>query len=1375
MIENLTLADLCQSATPVTLSPDDPLSLAIATMTERHLSSVVLVRAGRPVGIFTERDALTLIAGGDYDLDTPLETFRSPDLLTASAQLSFVDGYVLMSQRGYRHLVLVDAQGALCGLVTETDFSRALGVDEFLEPRTVADLMTRTPLTLPPDLSVAQALARMAERNISSIIVADQERAVGILTERDAIALIGSGRDLAATALAAAMSRPVHRVRPDQAAHAASLQMQALGVRRLVVEDAGGRLLGILTRYDLVKDIQGVYQRLLQRLLAHQGQDISDLRRAQEGLLEAQALTHLGSWELDLVHDRLTWSSEAYRIFGLPPATPLTLDDFLALVHPDDRARVMRAYRHSVERVEPYDIEHRVCRPDGGERWVRERGVHRTDDAGRAIRTLGTVHDMTDDRAARAIIEERTYQLGQRVKELKALYGIMRTLAASDLNLPPALTAVTELLPPAWQHPTLARVRIEVDDCRIETAGFQVTPWLQQAAIRVGTEQRGALCLAYLTAPPQQGATGPNRPFAAEEDQLLEAVAVELGRFLRRTDAERALRESEEKYRWIFESSRDGIWLIDLETGEALANQAAAHMLGLSNPEALQRRHPAEFSPAVQPDGVPSVQRQQDIMAALEAHGSFRGPWEHQRSDGSCFPTEVTITRVPYRGRQALISFTRDLTEERIAAQQQRLINTLFDSTSEGILITDADNRIVAVNPAFTVITGYSPLEAIGQDPRLLRSGHHDAAFFRALWDQLSLTEAWSGEIWNRRKNGEVYPGWLNINQVRGADGRVLQHLALLSDQSVARRSAAEIEFLSHHDPLTGLANLTLLRIQLTDALELARAEQRRLALLVMDLDRFADVVASHGHLAGDAVLRAIGLRLTAEAQPADIVARLAGDTFVIARPIDAGLDAAALAARATQALFSRPLDLSGLPGLAITASLGVAVFPEDGNSVTSLLRNAESALHGAKAAGRNGIAFYRPEMTQAARRRVEVEWALRRALAAGEFRLHYQPIVAIKTGAITAVEALIRWQHPRDGLLLPGAFIEAIEHSDLVHPVGRWVLERAVAQAREWLRLRRVRISVNISGPQIAAGTLARDLKVVLEAGGLDPELLEIEVLERILLRDPDQALDELNRVRELGVAIALDDFGTGYSSLSYLKRLPVDYLKIDQTFIRHLVSEPGDAAIVRATIAMAHNLGIQVIAEGVETEGQLNFLAGIGCDLAQGFLLCRPAAPDVIAAHLTDGCPLALPTRVRDARTCKVLIVETDDSLRHWLRQELAAQGGHPTTVGDLDAAWEYLAREDAHVLLIDHRPPFITAVPFLERARRLYPNVVRILIADCPNAALLLAAVNQGGAFKVLDRPLSARQVREAVSEAHARARALRHGDAAGSGVERENGHR
>jgi EAL domain-containing protein (putative c-di-GMP-specific phosphodiesterase class I) len=511
--------------------------------------------------------------------------------------------------------------------------------------------------------------------------------------------------------------------------------------------------------------------------------------------------------------------------------------------------------------------------------------------------------------------------------------------------------------------------------------------------------------------------------------------------------------------------------------------------------------------------------------------------------------------------------------------------------------------------------------------------------------------------------------------------------------------------------------------------------------------------------LAGDAVLHAIGARLAAAARPADIVARLAGDTFVIAQPVGADPEAPAAAARAAQRLISEPLGLDGLPGIAITASLGVALFPEHGASVTRLLRNAESALHGAKAAGRNGLAFYRPEMTQAARRRVALEGALRRALAAGEFRLHYQPIVALQTGAIDHVEALIRWQHPHDGLLLPGTFIEAVEHSDLVHPVGRWVLEQAAAQAHAWLPSCRLRVSVNISGPQIAAGTLADALRTVLHATGLDAELLEIEVLERVLLRDPDQALDELNRVRDLGVAIALDDFGTGYSSLSYLKRLPVDVLKIDQSFIRHLVSDPGDAAIVRSTIGMAHNLGIKVVAEGVETEGQLNCLAELGCDLVQGFLLSRPVGPAALGECLGGEQVFAVPALGREAGTGKVMILASDRGLRTWLEQELAAPGLDLYPVGDQEAAWECLAREDIQVILVDDRPPHIAAVPFLERARLLRPQVVALLIATDPDRALLLAAINQCGAFKVLRRPVSARQVREAVGAAQVRARVLR----------------
>ncbi len=605
--------------------------------------------------------------------------------------------------------------------------------------------------------------------------------------------------------------------------------------------------------------------------------------------------------------------------------------------------------------------------------------------------------------------------------------------------------------------------------------------------------------------------------------------------------------------------------------------------------------------------------------------------------------------------------------------------------------------------------------------------------------------------------------------------------LGRVETERAARRSADEIVRLSRHDPLTGLPNQTELRTRLAAALEQARAGRRRLAVLVVDLDCFRDVVASHGHGAGDAVLKSIAASLAEDAEPEDVVARLVGDSFAVARIIDGGAEHALRAAIRVQALCNRPLDRAGLPGLSVTASLGIALFPGDAASVTGLLRNAESALHRAKESGRNGIACYRREMTEAARRRVRLETELRQALARDELRLHYQPIVETQTGALVAVEALLRWQHPRAGLIgpqdLPG-FIQAVETSDLVHPVGRWAIERAVEQARAWRRPggqpARLRVSVNVAGPQIAGGTLARDLRRVLVETGLDPALLEIEVLEGVLLRDPAQALSELNRVRDLGVAIALDDFGTGYSSLSYLKRFPVDYLKIDQTFIRHLPSDPGDAAIVRSTIAMSHSLGIRVVAEGVETQGQMDCLAHAGCDLVQGFLLGHPASAETIDRQLEAGSPLGRPTAVRETPCRNALILVSDPNLRGWVQEELAEQGWDLLPVASQEDAWALLASRKVDLLLCDHRPPVCDAVAFLERARRLYPAASRILIAARPGNALLLAAVNRGGVFRVLVRPMSGHRLREAVSAAWQRAQAGRPGvGVPGAATEGETG--
>lgn len=459
---------------------------------------------------------------------------------------------------------------------------------------------------------------------------------------------------------------------------------------------------------------------------------------------------------------------------------------------------------------------------------------------------------------------------------------------------------------------------------------------------------------------------------------------------------------------------------------------------------------------------------------------------------------------------------------------------------------------------------------------------------------------------------------YLAVLDAQGQLGGLLSRDALLAELG---KRALEVEsshsalavhqgLIAPHAPATVLSQLARVHARLSDALERAAAARRVLALFLIELDDFGGLLAEQGQGAGADILQAVYERISSAETAAEFFERQTGKGFIVARTLDPDLDSAVAAVQAAQALQQRikaPLELPNLPTLNLTASLGVALYPEDGANVATLLRSAEAALDKVQRTGRGNISFYRPEVNQAARRRIQLEQELRLALAKEELRLLYQPIVKVANATIFAVEALLRWQHPRDGLLSPRDFIEAIEQSDLIYPVGRWVLEQAMAQAKQWLKHGRVRVSINVSGPQVLSGSLEHDLRSLLERTGLDPSLLGIEIQERYLLREPDKILSQLAELRALGVTVALDDFGVGYFAPNDLSRLPVDFLKIDMGFIRHLTNDPVDEAIVRSTIAMAHRAGIQVIAEGVETPEQLRYLSQAGCDHVQGFLLSR------------------------------------------------------------------------------------------------------------------------------------------------------------------------
>jgi diguanylate cyclase (GGDEF)-like protein/PAS domain S-box-containing protein len=533
----------------------------------------------------------------------------------------------------------------------------------------------------------------------------------------------------------------------------------------------------------------------------------------------------------------------------------------------------------------------------------------------------------------------------------------------------------------------------------------------------------------------------------------------------------------------------------------------------------------------------------------------------------------------------------------------------VFDCTREGVLVTDAQGLIVHVNRAFMEITGYSREDVMGERPSLFKSGRHSSNFYQQVFQTLERTGEWSGEIWNRRKSGEIYPQWQTIRVIHNDQGQVSHYVAVFSDISAIKDSEHELAHLAHHDPLTDLPNRLLFTDRAEQALASAQVHKRGCALLLMDLDHFKIINDSLGHNVGDQLLKAVGERLKGLFGPGVTLARLGGDEFaVLAESCPQVVQAAALAQRMLDAM-KEPFVFDGNQ-LFISASIGISLFPSDALSAEQLLRNADSALFKAKSAGREGYALYTEELTAHAQHRVEIASELRRALDQQELRVYYQPVHDLQDRRLVGVEALVRWQHPERGLVPPGEFIPIAERTGLIADIDAWVMDQACRQMGQWLAdgAPLSFIAVNVSSRLFARRELYEQVAQVLHTTGLDPAYLELEVTESAVMEDPEVALEQLHRLRELGLRLAIDDFGTGYSSLLRLKRLPVQKLKIDQGFVAGLPWDEDDAAIVRVVIALAKSMGMQVHAEGIEQVEQARFLLEQECDLGQGYWFGRP-----------------------------------------------------------------------------------------------------------------------------------------------------------------------
>ncbi|HVI50149.1 MAG TPA: EAL domain-containing protein [Candidatus Sulfotelmatobacter sp.] len=706
----------------------------------------------------------------------------------------------------------------------------------------------------------------------------------------------------------------------------------------------------------------------------------------------------------------------------------------------------------------------------------------------------------------------------------------------------------------------------------------------------------------------------------------IERALAEVAERVARQTIEQALSLSQERFQLAMRGANDGLWDWNLEENKVYFSPRWKAMLGYDATELDET--PLTWINLLHPDDCAATQnRMSRFLLSTSDRIEFEFRMRHKDGSYRDILSRAFLMRDKESVAKRLVGTHVDITERKNSELKLKLASTVFVNTQEGVFVTDPQGNFLAINPAFTAITEYAEEEALGSNVRLLQSGKQERSFYQAMWRELLATGTWQGEIWNRRKSGEIYPQWLSISAVHDEAETLLNYVGVFSDLSRIKQSEADLHHLAHHDPLTGLPNRLLLRSRLDHALERASREKRQCAVLFIDLDHFKVVNDSLGHRCGDELLQTAGNRLKERLRDIDTLARLGGDEFIVVLDeVEHAEDAASVA----QDLINRlntPFRLSAGHEIRLGGSVGISLYPGDGETAELLIQHADSALYQAKEAGRNVYKFYTKALTALANERLQMEVGLHRALEEKEFVLHYQPVVG-PNGRIDGVEALIRWASKSNGLVPPGRFIPIAEETGLIIPLGEWVLREACVQMKQWLDLgyKLETMAINLSPRQFHEENLDRKIESILAETSLPARYVELEITESALMGQGDKAEEQLSSLKNLGLRLSIDDFGTGYSSLANLRRFPLDTLKIDQSFVRDIPHDSAAKEIAATIAAMARALKLKVLAEGVETKGQFDFLATLGCDLFQGYLLSRPVAEDKMRQMLI-GRNIALP----------------------------------------------------------------------------------------------------------------------------------------------------
>ncbi|MBS1190388.1 MAG: domain S-box/diguanylate cyclase protein [Rhodocyclaceae bacterium] len=936
-------------------------------------------------------------------------------------------------------------------------------------------------------------------------------------------------------------------------------------------------------------------------------------------LLEAQRIGRIGNWERDLRTKQVWWSDECYRLFGYEPGSIRpSYSLFLQHVHPDDRQRVAGIMAVNRDSNAPYDVEYRGVTTSGELRHFVNHGRVLIDDQGTMLRASGTIQDIT----ARKQIEARFIRQHAYLK------------AVLD-NMPQGISVFDEEL-----------------KLRVWNQGFLDVLELPPEAVYEGVSFADLIRI-----PAQRGEYGPGDP--EEHVKRLNDLALQFhphrlervrpgGRthlthgqplyiddriagfittyteITEQKAAEEVLRREHDLLQTVVDNIPSGITLLNRDLELVLYNREVPRLLGM--PEDLFNQGTTTLEDLLRFNAKRGEYGPGDedcIVSAMMARA--RNPVAHHFERTRPNGLTLDIRGAPLADGSMVTVYT-DITAHKRNEERLQLADKVFAHSPAGIVIADDEHRILSVNPAFTAMTGLEPFEVVGYPVSSLPSAATDES-----WNQLASSLAhrgnWSGEMEAHRKNGEAFIAGITVSRVGDPEhDQTTHYIWMFADITERKRAEERVRHMAQTDPLTGLPNRLALLMRLAQILPEGRRHSRSVAVMFIDLDRFKIINDTLGHQVGDDLLREVASRLACTVRESDTVARLGGDEFVVVLPdVASATDSAIVAGKIITAL-AVPIRVEG-HDLHTSPSIGISLFPADGQDGDTILKNADTAMYHAKAAGRNNYQFYADEMNRAATERLDLESKLRQALSRNELALAYQPQFEARTRRVTGVEALLRWHHPVDGIISPARFVPIAEETGLIVAIGDWVLHNACREVKRWMDagLPPLRVAVNVSARQLRRRDFCETVAGALADSGLPPEQLELEITESSVMENAEEAIGILQGLRRMGVTLAIDDFGTGYSSLAYLKLFPIDHLKIDRSFVADIEHDLNDRAIALGTIALARSLGLNVIAEGVETEDQLELLRDNGCDEVQGYLLSQPlhgaAAFAFLHAQTTTG----------------------------------------------------------------------------------------------------------------------------------------------------------